>query len=151
MLWKITFIGGERRRGLKAGERTCCRISLWLPSVRDIFDRDDLRRRACDLPHVRVVGIKGHGDIQLRLRFARFRVRLIGVFAFPDCLENARSVPLRKLDFLYCFRVGSAPFVGEVEKCRRCIKRVCGLSEEMVRTRTIFINILAPPSRPVMP
>ena len=51
-----------------------------------------------------------------------FWVRLVGVFALLDRLDNPRRVPFCVLDFLLCFLIHRAPDIRDVEEGCGCVE-----------------------------
>jgi hypothetical protein len=88
-------------------------------SIRHLFDRGP--GRASELLNFWISRTQSFLWLFLSLHL---RIRLVGIFAFPQGLQNARGVPFRKLDLLEHVGLRSTPFMGEIEKCGGCVKRV---------------------------
>lgn len=69
---------------------------------------------------------------RLGLRLDGLGVRLVGVLALADGLEDARGVPLGELDLLQRLGIGRAPLAREVEKGRGGVECVGRLSRHLV-------------------
>lgn len=95
-----------------------------LAGIRSILHQHGTGRRAGELLDVGIVGV----ERRLGLRLDGLGVRLVGVLALADGLEDARSVPLGELDLLQRLGVGRAPLAREVEKGRRGVECVGRLS-----------------------
>lgn len=95
-----------------------------LAGVRSVLDRHGAGRRAGELLDVGVVRV----ERRLGLRLDGLGVRLVGVLALADGLEDARGVPLGELDLLQRLGIGRAPLAREVEKGRGGVECVGRLS-----------------------
>lgn len=94
--------------------------------IRHILHRHGPRPR--NLQHVRVVGVQRRRQRVLGLLLGLLGVRLVGVLALADGLEDAGGVPLCEFDLLQRLGVGLAPFAGEVEEGCCGVEGVCCLS-----------------------
>lgn len=106
--------------------------------IRHILHRH--RPRPRNLQHVRVVGVQRRRRVCGLLWL--LGVRLVGVLALADGLDDAGGVPLCEFDLLERLGVGLAPFAGEIEEGCCGVKGVCCLSSCPLAIMTCSFNNL---------